>query len=253
MAYIYAMSDIHGRWDVFEEMLKLVDFSDPDNRLILLGDYIDHRHNDTDIYRKLMEFVQSHPEQVVCLMGNHEAYFLGDCGVEPFCEPQFALVNDFDASESSSLFPLEYLLQTDEVRKPINFEDKEVLNWVKHLPVYYETPTQIFVHAGVDEDAGEYWKVGTEDSSFYDKFPPVQGSFIKDIIAGHAGVCGMYLSDDPNFHEVFWDGESHYYIDGSTPISGKLPLLKYDTATGRYMSFYKGEDGVWKEYFVEAC
>ena len=38
---IYAMSDIHGCCKVFQEMLGLIDL-DGDNRLILLGDYIDY-------------------------------------------------------------------------------------------------------------------------------------------------------------------------------------------------------------------
>ncbi len=33
------------------------------------------------------------------------------------------------------------------------------------MPLYYETGEQIFVHAEVDEEAGEYWKWGTNDCS----------------------------------------------------------------------------------------
>ena len=35
--------------------------------------------------------------------------------------------------------------------------------WIGSLPVFHETEEQIFVHAGVDEEAEEYWKWGTGD------------------------------------------------------------------------------------------
>jgi serine/threonine protein phosphatase 1 len=41
MAYIYAMSDIHGELEIFQDALSAVDLSDDNNKLILLGDYID--------------------------------------------------------------------------------------------------------------------------------------------------------------------------------------------------------------------
>ncbi len=39
----------------------------------------------------------------------------------------------------------------------------EMLGWIASMPSFFETNTQIYVHAGVDEDAGEYWKWGTSD------------------------------------------------------------------------------------------
>ena len=41
MAKIYAISDIHGYLDEFINALSKVDLSDKNNRLILIGDYID--------------------------------------------------------------------------------------------------------------------------------------------------------------------------------------------------------------------
>ena len=41
MAKIYAISDIHGYLDEFINALSKIDLSDKNNRLILIGDYID--------------------------------------------------------------------------------------------------------------------------------------------------------------------------------------------------------------------
>ena len=88
--------------------------------------------------------------------------------------------------------------------------------------------------AGVDEEAGEYWMWGTSDSILLGKFPATKGKFYKTIIAGHVGTGTRDLADDRNYHDVFYDGESHYYIDGSVYKGGKLLLLAYDEENGKY-------------------
>ena len=55
---------------------------------------------------------------------------------------------------------------------------------MQHLPLYYETDAQIFVHAGVDEAAGEYWSFGTSENTLLGKFPAAKGKFYKTVIAG---------------------------------------------------------------------
>lgn len=45
------------------------------------------------------------------------------------------------------------------------------------------------------------------------KYPPSIGAFYKDIIVGH--VAASSVARDPDFKGIFYDGESHFYIDGS--------------------------------------
>lgn len=69
---------------------------------------------------------------------------------------------------------------------------------------------------------------------FIGKFPPSTGKFYKDIIAGHVGTGR--LKNDPNFHDILWDGASHYFCDGSVQFSGYVPVLVYDYDTDKYYS-----------------
>lgn len=89
---------------------------------------------------------------------------------------------------------------------------EELIAWIQMLPSYFETENQIFVHAGVDEEAEEYWMYGTSNSILLGKFPATKGKFYKTIVAGHVGTGTWSLADDRNYHDVFYDGESHYYI-----------------------------------------
>lgn len=217
MAYIYAMSDIHGETEILKEMLKIVDLQDKENKLILLGDYIDHVKQNYDTLAFVKELQTRNPN-VIALAGNHEFGFLEGIA-----------------------------------NKTIFFDDKVIINWLKSLPYYYETDTQIYVHAGIDEEAGECWKWGSEDYYFCCKYPHTIGEFYKDIIAGHIGTCT--IANDENYHSAFWDKQSHFYIDGTTEISKFIPVLKYNTDTKRYSSFEKlsKENGVlsFVEYLIK--
>lgn len=217
MANIYAMSDIHEELALFKEMLSLIDLSG-NNQLILLGDYIDIHSQDLSILYFIKEMQEKHKEKVIVLAGNHE----------------FMLLEDIQFKASS-------------------YQDPTLINWLKSLPFYYETDTQIFVHAGIDEEAEELWKWGSEDYYFCSKYPHTTGKFYKDIIAGH--VSTNEISGDADYHHVFWDKQSHFYIDGNTRVSKTIPVLKYDTASGKYSSFKKiqQDDGsfVWQEYVIK--
>lgn len=217
MVHIYAMSDIHEELDLFKETLSLVDLSE-NNQLILLGDYIDIHSQDLSILYFIKEIQEKHKDQVIVLAGNHE----------------FMLLEDIESKASS-------------------FNDAALINWLKGLPFYYETDTQIFVHAGIDEEAEELWKWGSEDYYFCSKYPHTTGKFFKDIIAGH--VSTSEISGNTDYHNVFWDKQSHFYIDGNTRVSKTIPVLKYDTASGKYSSFKKIKqvDGsfVWREYAIK--
>lgn len=129
---------------------------------------------------------------------------------------------------------------------------QELLNGLfsKKDAFYYETNKQIFVHAGIYEIDEELWKDATEEREFTWKFPAEIGSFYKDIIAGH--VSTVEVSGDNNFlGKVYWDNESHFFIDGETNLSGVIPLLKYDIQTTIYSSFEKNHDNQWIEYKIK--
>lgn len=197
---IYCMSDIHGDLQAFGTALKKVDLSG-DNMLILLGDYV-HGPHDYAVIETIMDLQEKYGKgKVVALRGNHEQ----------FC---------IDGEVPVSLHNIKPELE------------KKYSAWMRTLPLYYETDRQIFVHAGVDEDAGEYWKIGTDPNIFLSKYPAETGKFYKDIIAGHVGTG--QIANNRDFHGIYYDGYSHYYIDGTVAVSRKIPVLMYDSNKNSY-------------------
>ena len=77
---IYAVGDLHGRVDLLETMLKLIDFDCsrfpiPRPIVVFLGDYIDRGPASRDVLDRLI--ARSRSAEIVFLKGNHEV-FLSD-------------------------------------------------------------------------------------------------------------------------------------------------------------------------------
>ncbi len=66
----YVMSDIHGHFDEFRQMLDQIGFSGGDE-LILAGDYVDRGTQTLE----MLFWIEQCPENVLLLKGNHDAEF----------------------------------------------------------------------------------------------------------------------------------------------------------------------------------
>lgn len=258
---IYAMSDIHGCMDALKEKIELIDLSQ-DNRIVFLGDYIDYGHKSGEVLRYLYDLQQMNgKDKVITLKGNHEAMLLE--WIDEFAKPVTPLMEAiaYDSwlktDSECGYNAFRTLVTTDQLERITHIERKssfaelnheaanmvletngDLIKWIRSMESFYETDTQIFVHAGVDEEAEEYWKWGTGDDIFLGKFPASLGKFCKTVIAGHVGTGN--IARDNSFHEIYHDGESHYYIDGSVYMGGKLLLLSYDEKNRKY---YQVENG----------
>jgi len=252
---IYAMSDIHGCFKQLKEKMNLVDLNG-NNKLIFLGDYIDYGSESGPVLRLVYDLQKQYgKEKVVVLKGNHEAMFLEwideynkpvtremeelsyDSWLETdekyryntfrtlVTEEQFERFLDF--SETAS-----YAKKNAEAVKMVLENSGELIRWMRSMELFYKTEDQIFVHAGVDEEAEEYWEWGSGEEIFLWKFPASRGRFVKTVIAGHIGTSS--IARDKMFHSIFYDGKSHYYIDGSVYKDGRLLLLGYDESEKKY-------------------
>lgn len=259
----YAISDIHGFLDQLKDVMNLVNLKD-DNKLVFLGDYIDYGEKSCEVLYYIKKLSETYKNQVIVLMGNHEEMFLEWLHnpkeyVRYYLEEKDlhtlkTFLSDDEIKEFSSKMNSnnDIIKKSIELAKLINNKHKDLIMWLCNLPYYYETNRQIFVHAGIEEEAGKLWKVGTPKIYFtgkYPNFPFKPKHFYKDIISGHIGTA--QFRKDKNNHKVFWDGKSHYYIDGMAKESSFIPVLKYDTNTGVYTSFIKEKNNNFEEYEIK--
>ena len=220
---VFAMSDIHGCIDAFHEALQLVDLSG-DNQLVLCGDYIHGGEDDYAVLDRIMEIEKKYgPEKVIVLAGNHED--MACDGRWPIGASRFS---DFRVNRDN---------------------DDPYIFWMQKLRKYYVVKNTIFVHAGVDEGAEDWWEWGTDDFTFTEKYPAETGKFYMNIVAGHVGTAE--ISGDPHFHDIYFDGESHYYIDGTVQESSTIPVIQLDTDTNKFYRMTETGSRLILPYYAE--
>lgn len=249
MSFIYSLSDIHGNIAALNKSLSglLNDFGS-DDQIVFCGDYVDGGMNSYDVLKKVMEIDLAFPEQITVLLGNHDEWFcqwLFDDSPELY---DYSIGIGFSTLQSffEDIYPsLQVLLKeegVDEFNKVLrkellsNENFLELTRWLRNKykqPRLYETDKQLFVHAGIDESIDDFWKVGTPAEMLTNKYPHSTGYFSKTIIAGH--IYTDEIGGKECLGKVFWDGASHFYIDGRTSLTGVVPVLKYDTCADRYM------------------
>lgn len=255
----YAVSDIHGQLEPFCAVVERIDLAgDSAAQLILLGDYIDRGPASCGVLTEIKELQKQFPDRVIALLGNHDAWFLdwldnddedtswlmGDLDlltVKSFLdslELANALGHEDPGSDASALDGP----TMNGIKKVILAKHDELIAWLRGLPRVFETDSQIFVHAGVDEVAGAEWHAATPDHILTEKYPPTFGAFLKTVIAGHVRTSEMHADGS---HAIYHDGESHYYIDGSVETTGRVNVLRYTVAGGTYEYFVidPGEGG----------
>lgn len=152
-------------------------------------------------------------DNVIVLRGNHEEWFL------EFLEKKNKnwLAEDKKLNTSRTFLTQEQMMEVKAlvikegtknayqfVRQCIRENHKELLKWMTKLPYYYTTDTQIFVHAGVDEEAGDWWDVGTPD-------------YFVDGGVEHSGNIPVLVYDEEN--------KKYYSLEGSLK-EGRLKNVK---------------------------
>jgi serine/threonine protein phosphatase 1 len=222
------MSDIHGCLAEFEQALELVmeHLEAEDTKLILLGDYIHGGAESRGVLDKIMDLQYRYgTEKVMALMGNHEEFVL------------------FGQTSTIDDMALDYL--GDSGKSSDDGDDDRYIRWISNLPRYHVEGNTIFVHAGIDEEAGDLWEWGTGEDIFVGKYPAETGTIEGldcKVVAGHVGTSE--ISGDPGYHDIYYDGASHYYIDGSVIRSGVIPVMMVDTDTDQY--YRVTEAGNWE-------
>ncbi|MCH4057494.1 metallophosphoesterase family protein [Lapidilactobacillus gannanensis] len=250
----YAMSDIHGNYDAFDRALRFVESH---ATLVLLGDYVDGGPSSRQVLEKLFQLDFDPTLSTIFLFGNHDEWFYqwlhtpelaptayaSQIGWSTICsffgpvELQTVLMATAQTGTPQTGYALNHVCE-DELRRRILTNYPELMAWWTakfEEKRYFETENQIFVHAGIAENLGEYWQYDSTDL-FTKKYPATIGDFSKTIIAGHIHTEKI-TNDQHDFGRVYWDGHSHFYLDGHTSDSGIVPVLRYRSIIDRYDTF----------------
>jgi serine/threonine protein phosphatase 1 len=136
---IYAIGDIHGCLSHLEHLIELVNPDLDRHRLIFMGDYIDRGPHSAGVVDFIINLKKRYnPENIICLMGNHERMFLDYLDGK---DEMLFLMNGGVTTTAS--YWGEYSDRLNRRLPPEHWE------FYQTLKLYYETDDYIFVHAGL--------------------------------------------------------------------------------------------------------
>lgn len=149
---IYVISDIHGCYNEFIEMLKRINFTKNDN-LYIIGDVIDRGKYPI----KLLKYIMSQ-DNMTMIMGNHEKMML-----DAISSPERNLIKR--KGNNLNLWYWNGGSITDHQFMKLNKEEKtEILCYLKNLPLGLEVTVgqkhYILIHGSPTPNFVEEWNMG---------------------------------------------------------------------------------------------
>jgi serine/threonine protein phosphatase 1 len=226
---IYAIGDIHGRLDLLDRLLEMIDRDDrarggSSTELIFLGDLIDRGPDSRGVVERLMALAETRP--VRFLMGNHEEVFLR------------ALEGDLKA--------LRFLIRiggretlfsygiTEEDYRDLDYDDlmgvvraavpASHIAFMAAFEHWIEAGDYLFVHAGLRPGVALEQQKTADLRWIRDDFLRHQASFGKVVVHGHS------ISDDID------ERSNRIGIDTGAFASGKLTAIGLDGDERWYLS-----------------
>lgn len=226
MGKLFCIADIHGRRDLLDKlMLDLTASGKLDltvDKLVFTGDLIDRGDDSCGVIEKVKSLTETYPDNVVVLLGNHEAmalmYYAGN-----------KRWGDADLWFSNGG------RETVESYSKLGLSDmsNDHLVWLSKLPMKYETQGFFFSHAPVPRES--YRNIVNRGLDFTpDELLWTYHSDEKGVARDHGnGIIGV----SGHIHQLkkgvmaprFYD--NHYYLDTGCGCSPKAPLCAVDLDT----------------------
>lgn len=151
---VYAIGDVHGRLDLFEDMIAAIEADDTgrnaaDTTIVLLGDLVDRGPDSAGVIDAARRWAER--RNVRMLMGNHEEMFLRAIRQEAALR-QFLRVGGKETVLSYGLDRGEYTTMSlsevhERLRTLIPAEDIAFMEQMEHVIAMGD---YVFAHAGID-------------------------------------------------------------------------------------------------------
>ena len=205
---IYALSDLHGHYEILLAMLEKIRFDSSDT-LYILGDCNDRGEKAMEIYH----FIRQHPDNIFLLKGNHELMMRNFLMQEDWEEPCGRLWKSNGGVRT--IEQMEAFLRRDCISDQ-DFHDRRtefrswMIEYINSLPSFLELNVGgqplVLIHAGINPEASLYEQdeeICAWVREWFYLSPALKG---KTIIFGHTPLC--YINTDNRF-DVWFDPIYH--------------------------------------------
>ena len=226
----YIVGDIHGRADLLELMLDLIDAhiggtGSADPKLVFVGDYVDHGPDSAAVLARMQELTQDFPENVTCLMGNHERMLLDFLADPALRGPRWlraggaATLESFGAATDGLSGAAAGEVWTDAAAQLGAALGKEGRDWLAARPLSWQSGNLWAVHAGADPARA------------------MQDQTARVLLWGHPEFDSAPRSDDA------WVAYGHVERDKPILAEGRIGIDTAAWSTGRLTAVAIKPDG----------
>ncbi|MBM7599757.1 serine/threonine protein phosphatase 1 [Virgibacillus halotolerans] len=183
----FFISDIHGNFCVFKNLLDHVEFDPLNDQLIIGGDMINRGPRSAIVLQWVKEHTEQYPDNVHVIAGNHEEMMIW------FMKELSPIWMEFGGDETIKNFKKVY---GDENGWSVA---ERYASWLETLPLIYEDENGIYTHAGIDVKADKMnqprdivW-LNKRDLHQFDEQEIEAWSNGKVIYRGHNPSSAVYL------------------------------------------------------------
>lgn len=226
----YVVGDLHGRSDLLELMLELIDghiggTGSVDPKLVFVGDYIDHGPDSAGVVARMRELTQDFPDNVTCLMGNHERMLLDFLADPALRGPRWlreggaATLTSFrvDADDLHPTAPSEaWVHAATRLSGALGAEGRD---WLAARPLSWSSGNLWVVHAGADPAR------------------PMTDQTARVLLWGHPEFDSAPRGDDA------WVAHGHVEIEQPRVAEGRIAVDTAAWSTGRLTAVAIRPDG----------
>lgn len=226
MSRTLMISDIHGCIKQFYELLNVVNYIPGEDKLILLGDYVDRGPNNKETVKLVKDLVNDY--NVIALRGNHDQRLVdlirtddeavrnkfiehgGKQTIQSYC-CEVTNINSNDIDQARYYIKKNYL---------------EHILFLQSLPLYYEDSDHIYVHAGLNPQYVN-WREQTAHDFMYikEEFHQSKPYAEKPVIFGHTRTVDLHDTAD------VWFNQGKIGIDGGCAYGMQLNCLVFSGGT----------------------
>lgn len=234
---VYAIGDIHGRADLFDDLLRRIDADNAnrppmDTELLLLGDLVDRGPQSADVVRRALELRDL--GYVRFLKGNHEEVFVRAAQGDEKALRFFIRIGGRETILSYGLSPQDYdamdyaqLMEWVLANIP-----REHVDFIADFEDIIEIGDYAFVHAGIRPDVPLDAQKSSDLRWIRDEFLSHSGDHGRLIVHGHTITQSVDIC--PN----------RIGIDTGAYASGRLTAIGLEGGERWYLEA-QGEPGEW--------
>jgi serine/threonine protein phosphatase 1 len=153
---VYAIGDIHGRLDLFQQLLRQLKAdvgsrASRSTRIVLLGDLIDRGPQSRQVLELAKLMQRNNQGRVVVLCGNHEDLLLASADGHADAQRLWMECGGDATLRSYGLDPVEFVKLSPEKRAFTlqKHVGPDMLRWLAGLPTRWRNGDYFFCHAGV--------------------------------------------------------------------------------------------------------